>query len=381
MPENPEVTLEEFRDAARTWLSGRNLPRLVGSSEVDLPTVRAWQAELLAAGFAGITWPVEYGGRGLSFAHQSVFNEELARAGGPIPSGQPGIDVVGPTLIRYASPAQRERYLPGLLSGADLWCLGLSEPESGSDLASVRTTALRDGEEFVVDGQKIWTSYGPTATHCLLLARTDPAAAKHQGLSFFLLPMDTPGLTVRPITDLSGDQHFSEVFLDGVRLPETALLGDLHAGWSYARVSLGLERGPMMSRRLAELSVAFDHLAQELAGQELTPGEYAGWGRIRSRLDALRGQQTRMFERMQAGSASAVDSADKVFFARVDQEMFELVVRMVGATRTLSDSRPRGIDVQRWMRRYFYSRMGSIYGGTDQVQLTIIAKQILELPA
>src|SRR5215475_9838672 len=244
----PEQT--SFRDEVRTWLS-RNLPadwsdRMRVGSDVPRPEVyqflRVWQRKMYDAGFMGLTWPKEYGGRGLTFMEEMILQEEIALAKAPPVLNILAIGMAGPTIIAYGTEEQKKRYPPRMLSCEEIWCQGYSEPNSGSDLASLQTRAVRDGERYVVNGQKVWTSWEADADWCMLLARTDPDAPKHKGISCLLVDMRSPGIEVRPITQAWGPADFNEVFFDDVAVPVGNLLGAENAGWAVAQGTLAAER-------------------------------------------------------------------------------------------------------------------------------------------
>ncbi len=264
---------ELFRTELRDWLAC-NLPPGWGVMYRE-PEVEAerfafrldWERRLHAAGWSGISWPVEYGGRGATLVEQAIFQEELARANAPEPVNIIGRNLTAPTLMAHGTAAQKDRFLPNILSSEEIWCQGFSEPNSGSDLASVRCRALLDGEHFIVNGQKIWTSFAQYAQWCFALVRTDPALPKHKGLSFLLLDMRSPGITIRPLTQITGETEFSEVFFDNVRVPRENLVGELNGGWRIAMTTLMHERGPEEALpRCATACAAFSQIIGGLAG-------------------------------------------------------------------------------------------------------------------
>jgi alkylation response protein AidB-like acyl-CoA dehydrogenase len=377
----PPIDLHDYRARAREWLSEQDIPEVSGRFGEDLPALRAWQRTLYDGGWMGISWPREAGGQGLSLAHQAVFSEEMARFRAPAPPGQPGLEVVGPTVIRFGSEEQRRRILPPLLTGEELWSLGMSEPNAGSDLAAVRTRARPDGDGFVLNGQKIWTTYAQHCDGCLALCRTNPDVPKHDGLSFFLVWLDTSGITIRPIVDLTGDNEFCELFFDDVRVSQDALLGQLNDGWTQARESLGMERGPIVIRQYAHLAAAFAELLDELDTSACRESDLVEIGRVQVMLHALQAQKARTLRRLQMDVGATVeDSGDKLLTAHTDQAIFSLAMRLLAHNRTVADGVTGGLRASRWRNAYFYSRAGSIYAGTDQVQRDLIARRKLKLP-
>jgi alkylation response protein AidB-like acyl-CoA dehydrogenase len=240
---------EAFRKEVRAWLEA-NLPddlrgRAFAASRADADEVRrlrAWQKTMCEAGYVGIDWPKEFGGRGATLTEQIVLFQEMARAESPQFVNRGGVSMLGPTLMKFGTPAQQKRFLPRILTAEDLWCQGFSEPNAGSDLANLQTRAVRDGDAFVVNGQKVWTSMAHVADWCFLLVRTDPAAAKHKGISFLLVDMKTPGISIRPLRQITGEAEFNEVFFDGVRVPAENLVHKLNEGWAVAITTLAYER-------------------------------------------------------------------------------------------------------------------------------------------
>lgn len=280
---------EEFRHELRSWLE-TNPPEGYDPETFDAidPDVRyglkfKWQKKLHAANLVGIHWPKEYGGRGATIIEQTLYQQEMARTGSPGFANPLGISLVGPTLMHWGTEEQKQRYIPKILSADEVWCQGYSEPGSGSDLASLQTRAVEDGDSFVVNGQKVWTSYAHKADYCILVTRPDPDAPKHKGLSYLLVDMKSPGITVRPLTQMTGDAEFNEVFLEDVRVPKANIVGEKNQGWHVAVTTLMFERA---------------HFATELLGPygQIAVGEERGldggyWSRcaLRSRLYTIAG--------------------------------------------------------------------------------------------
>src|SRR5712671_852043 len=260
-----ELTEQEkrFRDNLRQWLQA-HLPPGWGKTifePVDLHDkivfLKDWSRQLYEAGYAGLSWPKEYGGAGATLMEQVIFNEEVAHCKAPTPYNGIALGMVGPTLIEVGTEAQKQRYLAKMLTCEDIWCQGYSEPGSGSDLASLQTRAVQDGDEFVINGQKVWTSMAHHSQGIFMLARTDPDAPKHRGISYFLVDMQTPGIAVKPLIDMSNGHHFNEVYFENVRVPRSGLLGELHRGWYMATTTLSYERsgieGPASAGRYVRL--------------------------------------------------------------------------------------------------------------------------------
>jgi alkylation response protein AidB-like acyl-CoA dehydrogenase len=380
--------LEKYRASVRDWLVGVDIPVVPLDLDARFAVLRDWQRTLYDAGWVGIGWSRESGGQGLTPLHQLVFSEELARARAPQPIGLIGLDVVGPSIERYGTEEQRTRLLPRLLSGEDIWCQGFSEPGSGSDLASLRTRARIEGDEFVIDGQKVWTSWAHKAQRCALLARTDTEAPKHRGISYLLVDMSTPGITARPLVQMTGDDEFCEVFFDDVRIPvRAALVGELNAGWSIAQDTLGHERGSYTLRRRVEYEVAVEDAIAELRAYYDATGEIPSErameqvGRAYSAVRALEAQTRRIMDRKMSGEGpNALDSVDKLSLNEVEQLAFRSLADLLGPFRMVADGCPFGLDAARWVKDHYYSRAASIYGGTSQVQRNIIAERLLGLP-
>ncbi len=240
---------EAFRKDVRSWLEA-NLPddlrgRAFAASRAgrdEVTRLRAWQKRMCEAGYVGLDWPKEFGGRGATIVEMVILYQEMARAESPQLVNRGGVSMLGPTLMKHGSPAQQQRHLAKILTADELWCQGFSEPNAGSDLANLQTRAVRDGDHFVVNGQKVWTSMAHVADWCFLLVRTDPSAAKHKGITFLLVDMKTPGITVRPLRQITGEAEFNEVFFDNVRVPVENLVGKLNEGWSVAITTLAYER-------------------------------------------------------------------------------------------------------------------------------------------
>jgi len=378
-----EPTLDTYREAARAWLAAATLPEVPLDLDARFDVLREWQATLFQAGWLGISWSRESGGQGLTALHQLVFSEELARAGAPMPAGLIGLDVVGPSIDTYATPEQKGRLLPQLLSGEEIWCQGFSEPDAGSDLASLRTSARIEGDRFIINGQKIWTSWAHKAQWCALLARTDDSAPKHRGISYIAVRMDTPGVTVRPLVQMTGDSEFCEIFFDNVRVPVANLIGDLNAGWPIAQNTLSHERGSYTLRRMVEYDVAveeaFDQVRQRTG--DLSTRSLENLGRAYISVRGLEALTRRTMDRKARGEIpSPYDSIDKLSLNEVEQRVYSSITDLLGPFRLTPNDPATGLDGARWVKEHYYSRAVSIYGGTSQVQRNIIADRLLRLP-
>lgn len=378
--------LERFRGEARTWLAEAHIPAVPLDLDERFQVLRDWQRTLYDHGWMGLAWSPDAGGRGLTALHQYVFSEELARAHAPAPIGLIGLDVVGPSIHAFGTPEQRARYLPPTLSGAEIWCQGFSEPGAGSDLASLRTRAVRDGDQYVVNGQKVWTSWGKQASWCALLCRTNPAAQpKHAGISYLLVDMSSPGITVRPIEQMTGDAEFCEIFFDEVTVPVANLLGEEHGGWRIALDTLSRERGNYTLRRLVEIGWMVDDAVETLSSRPEAQSTdrrittAIGESHVARRvLDALARQTV---QRLLAETGpDPLDSIDKLVLNDTEQTVCRSLAGLLGPFRLDPDSRPYGLNSAQIVHDHYYSRAASIYGGTAQIQRNIVAERLLGLP-
>ncbi|NWG52990.1 MAG: acyl-CoA dehydrogenase family protein [Hydrogenophilaceae bacterium] len=385
-----------FRDSVRAWLRA-NLPAdwkhaMLGASEAEhIAFQRQWFCALRDGGYVAPHWPKEWGGAGLSFADQIVLYEELARAGAPrLVLYFISLYHTPATLLAHGTDAQRRRHLPAILSGDEIWCQGFSEPNAGSDLASLRTRAERRGDRYIVNGQKIWSSNAQYARYCLLLARTDPAAPKHKGISYFILDLDQPGVTRKPIRQMTGGAHFCEIFFDDVEIPAENLIGAENDGWTVAQATLSSERGLTILELTERMRIAFDVLCAEANNETPWGGRYiddAGFRRrlaeIYARLEALRALVSNMLDRVVRGeSVGAEPSIIKVYYSELLRDFTALGLRMGGldAQRIAPVLMGGGYETGNWMHDYLYSWSWTIAGGSNEVQRNIIAERALGLP-
>lgn len=383
---------ERFRAKVADWLE-RNLPpgwgtpaaRAPATMEDEVAFAKAWQRKLHDGGWAGIAWPKEYGGRGASPVEQLIFNEEYARKRAPsLMSLGVGVPLVGPTLIRHGTDEQKKRHLPKLLAGEELWCQGFSEPNSGSDLASLKTRADVVGDELVVNGQKIWTSYARFAQWCILLVRTDFQVPKHEGITYLLLDMKTPGITIRPLVEITGHAWFNEVFLDNVRVPRANVVGGVNEGWQITMTTLGHERSvgaphtrlmeelrdviAMAKRRSTDGSVRHPVLRQRIAQHY-----------VETQILRFSGYRT-LTEVMRNGRPGPEGSVLKLFWSELDQRMKDTALDVEGPYAALAKGSPHAVDDGRWQHDLLWSRAATIYAGTSEVQRNIVAQRVLGLP-
>lgn len=381
---------ETFRAELRAWLE-KEVPAYGPPPPVDdWPARRAydtgWQRKLHDAGLAGLAWPAAFGGRGLSSNQQLVYLEEYARAGAPyIGLNFVGLMHAGPTLIAEGSDAQRAFHLPRILRGESIWCQGFSEPQSGSDLASLRTRALRRGDEYVVSGQKIWSTRAHVADWCELLVRTDPEAAKHAGITWLILDMRQPGVKVRPMRTLDGESHFCEVFLDEARVPVANRVGAENDGWRVANVTLRFERGTAFAQHIITMRSQVLRLASLARSRPGVRG--SAWddlrlriGRVHASVEALwRMTQMCISEAERLGAPSPLGSAIKLRYSELSQEINEIAVRVTGRL-IIGEARCDGVATSEIARDYLWSLQTTIAAGTSQIQRNLIAQRILGMP-
>ena len=387
---------QQYRDQVRAWLAA-NLPSNWeglgdGTSEnMDqwMAFLKDWQRKLYEAGWAGISWPKEYGGRGATINEQLIFTEEMALAKAPNSMNVAiGIELVGPGIIHHGTEAQKLRYLRKILSAEEIWCQGFSEPGAGSDLASLQTRAVLEDDHFVVTGQKVWTSWAEYSDFCILLARTDPAAPKHKGISCLLVDMRSPGVTIRPTVQITGEAEFSEVFFDGVRVPRENLVGEINQGWAVAMTILMHERGTSAIGyqirfrneldELIGLAKAFereghraseDPLLRQKLAQSYIEVEILKYNIYRSATQIMR-----------SGKPGPESSITKLFWSEMDRRQKEAGMEMLGMYSQLVRGSRRAVDNGRWQRAFLWSRAGTIYAGSSEIQRNIIAERVLGMP-
>jgi alkylation response protein AidB-like acyl-CoA dehydrogenase len=389
-------SLEPFRREVRDWLA-RNLPadwrqRMLGATEAEyVDFQKSWFRTLREGGYIAPHWPVEWGGAGLSFAQQIVLYEEIARAGAPrLVVYFISLFHTAATLLEWGTEAQRARYLPAILTGDEIWCQGFSEPNAGSDLASLRTRAERRGDRYVVNGQKTWSSGAHLARYCLLLARTDSSAPKHKGISYFILDLQTPGVTRRPIRMLTGGAHFNEIFLDNVEIPVANLVGQEGQGWTVAQATLASERGLAALEFAERMRHAFQLLLSDARGPAPWGGRLIDDDEIRRRLvdihtriETLRVLVNNMLTIMLRGAGSGTEpSIIKVYHSELLRDFTGLAVEMggLGAQYMQSVLMGGGYETGYWMHDYLYSWACTIAGGSNEIQRNIIAERALGLP-
>ena len=379
---------EEFRGRVAEWLAA-NVPAGLrgaggpGREHEAFAERLAWNRQLAAAGLTCLGWPVEHSGRGATLAQQVIFYEEYARSGAPARVGVVGEELLGPTLIAFGTPEQKRRFLPPIAAVEELWCQGYSEPGAGSDLAAVATTAVRDGDQWVITGQKVWTSLAHVADWCFVLARTEPAPAsqgaprrrRSDGLSYLLVPMRQPGVTVRPIKQLTGTSEFNEVFLDGARTEIGNVVGEPGDGWRIAKATLEFERGAGMLGQQVGFRREFGELVETArrTGAGADPLLRDRLARAWIGLEVMRAYALDTLG--QSAGTGAEASVLKVLWSRWHRDLGELAMDVRGAASMVSAQ-----DLDAWQRLFLFSRADTIYGGSDEIQRNIIAARALGLP-
>jgi alkylation response protein AidB-like acyl-CoA dehydrogenase len=380
---------EAFRAEVRAWLAdnlrgelaalrGRGGP---GDEHAVVEGRRAWERRLGEAGWTGLGWPRSQGGRGASLIQEVIFHEEYARAGGPGRLGHIGEQLVGPTILAFGTDAQKRRFLPAILAGDELWCQGYSEPNAGSDLAAVQTRAVLEGDAWVVTGQKIWTSLAQTAEWCFVLCRTDAAAPRHKGLSYLLVPMRQPGISIRPITQMLGTSEFCEVFFDGARAAEGHVVGPVHGGWTVAMATLAFERGVSTLGQ----QIAFENELRQVVTLARESGAARdpvmrqrladAWIKLRiMRLNALR--TLTATARGELGRAALIN---KLYWATWHRDLGKLAMDLLGPAAEIMEA--HAYELTALQRLFLFTRADTIYAGTSEVQRNVIGERALGLPA
>ena len=373
-----------FREEVRTWLA-ENIP------DEPLPSMdtsegfeahRQWERVLFDARWSVVNWPEAYGGREVGLVEWLLFEEEYYASGAPGRVNTNGITLLGPTLFAFGTQDQHDRFLPGMASGDEIWAQGWSEPDSGSDLASISTKAIRDGDHFVLNGQKTWCSRGAWADWLFCIVRTDPGSERHRGLSYLLVPADSPGLERRTVGRLDGEPAFAELFFDGCRVHEANLLGGEGQGWSVAMATTSSERGLNLrapGRFLAAATRLADLYRRVSAEHDVDPGVLDQGVRAWTAADAYRWQTYAAAARLQAGGdLGASASMMKVFWSELDVELHATALRLLGSHGELvADD---AVDGGSWMSGYLFALAGPIYAGTNEIQRNIIAERVLGLP-
>ncbi len=396
---------EDFRVEIRTWLE-ENLPsgwfhEGFEMTDADRREFNAdWPKKLFEGGWICATWPTEYGGKGLTTMQGVALAEEFARAKAPMRGDFFGDTLVGPTLLQWGTEDQKKEFLPGILQGKTRWCQGFSEPNSGSDLASLKTTAVLDGDEWVVNGQKVWTTQGHHADYCFLLTRTDPTAPKHAGISYILVPMRQEGVEVRGITQPDGTAEFCEVFFTNARAPKDNVVGGVNNGWKVTNTTLGFERGQSATTGHRRFEAEFDLMIDTARGNgkvnddDIRQRLMSYYSKIQIlKYNGLRNLTATVTGRKNMGT-EALSVTNKLFWSEMHQHAMKLALDIEGADAMLIDAGPElgswpgsvrdkqrpGYPVSPMMSAFFFSRSETIWGGTSQIQRNIVGERLLGLP-
>jgi alkylation response protein AidB-like acyl-CoA dehydrogenase len=386
---------QAFRHEVRAWLADHVPAALKGrgfassrAGRAHVDPLRRWQRELHAAGYVGIDWPREYGGRGASIMEQVMLYEEMSRAEAPPPINRSGLSMLGPTLMTHGTPAQRQRHLAKILTAEEIWCQGFSEPNAGSDLANLQTRAVLDGDHYVINGQKVWTSMAHVAEWGFFLVRTNPDVAKHKGITFILLDMKTPGISIRPLTQITGEAEFTEVFLENVRVPAANVVGKVNEGWAVALTTLAYERDVLTMIRHISLRTALERLVA-LAKRTKKNGQTAADDPVlRQKIAALTIAERclqlngyRSLTRILKGQAPGPEgSTAKLFWSQVDQELAEVATEVIGPYSQIAPPSEWAPDEGQWEFYCLLARGSGIRAGTSEILRNILGERVLGLP-
>jgi alkylation response protein AidB-like acyl-CoA dehydrogenase len=365
-----------FRDELRAWFAANDPgTEPTGDEDAHYHWRRAFQRRLADDGWAAVHWPVEYGGRGATLTESAIFFEELGRAGAPLPANVLGLLLAGPTIMTWGTPEQKERHLAPILTAEEIWCQGFSEPDAGSDLAAVKTRAVRDGSDWVVTGQKVWTSGAQYSKWCMLVARTDPDAAKHKGLTYFLMDMEQEGVQVRPLRQITGESEFNELFIDGARIPDTQLLGGEGNGWKVALTTLMNERAGLAFFLQVRMRGLLEALFAEAAasGRLDDPVIADRLGELYLKAEVLRLTAYRGLTATEKyGQPGPEGSLTKWMWSQTNQQLTQFAADLLG---------PAAIEAGgKWSYELLRARGNSIEGGTTEVLKNIVAERVLGLP-
>ena len=381
---------EAFRKEIRAWLEA-NLPddlrgKAFAASRADIDEVRrlrAWQKTMAEAGYVGMDWPREFGGRGATLVELIILYQEMARAESPQILNRGGVSMLGPTLMKYGTPAQQQRFLRKILTAEEIWCQGFSEPNAGSDLANLQTRAVRDGDHYVVNGQKVWTSMGHVADWGFFLVRTDSTAAKHKGISFLLIDMKTPGITVRPLRQITGEAEFNETFLDNVRVPVANLVGKEHEGWSVAITTLAHERDVLTFIRHISLRNALQRLIKLVRerGRGTDPVVRQKVAQLFINEQALQMIGYRSLTNiLRGGHPGPEGSTAKLVWSQTDVELAQTATEVLGPYSQLAAGTDWAPDDGQWEFYELLARGSGIRAGTTEILKNILGERVLGLP-
>jgi alkylation response protein AidB-like acyl-CoA dehydrogenase len=372
-----------FRAEVRGWIA-ENLPEQLrghrgGAARLEGNGARDWSRRLYEAGYAGLTWPVEYGGGGKPYVLQAIFLEELARAEAPGHVGVIGLGMAGPTIIAHGTERQKARHLERILSAEEIWCQGFSEPGAGSDLAGVRTSARRDGDRFVVDGQKVWSSFAHVADWCLLLARSEHGSKGHDGLTYLIADMKSPGVEVRPLRQITGEAEFNEIFFTEVEVPAANVLGEVGDGWTVAMTTLLHERGTLGFALTAALEVNVRKLIELAKERGATPQQRDAIAREWIESQALRLTALRSLTQLvKSGIPGPEGSILKLHWSEANQRLTKVALDLLGGDAALADASAPYAGF--WQHQQLRSRGNTIEAGTSEILRSIVAERVLGLP-
>jgi alkylation response protein AidB-like acyl-CoA dehydrogenase len=380
---------EAFRKEVRTWLRDHVVGAFAaldgrggsGDETFGFEIRLEWERVLAADGWTCLGWPTEWGGRGASIAQQVIFNEEYVTAKAPGRVSILGEGLIGPTILHYGTHEQKARFLPPIVAGTELWCQGYSEPNAGSDLANVQTKAVLEDGEWVITGQKVWTSLAHQSDWCFVVCRTEPGSRRHRGLSYLLVPMDQPGVEVRPITQLTRTSEFNEVFFDGARTAEANVLGEVGDGWRVALATLAFERGVALLGHQVSFRRELDHLVQtaRASGRTTEPVLRQRLARAYAELEILRFNTLRSLSSIDGPVAPPEASIIKLYWSSWHRGLGELAMDVLGMAGTVVEEPPYELDA--FQRTFLFSRSETIYGGSNEIQKNIIGERVLGLPA
>lgn len=374
-----------FRQEIRSWLEENVPAKPLQSFDTaeGFEQHREWEKTLAKGNWGMVTWPKEYGGRGCNLIEWLIFEEEYYRAQAPLRVNQNGIFLLGPTLMEYGTDKQKERFISAMASGDEMWAQGWSEPGAGSDMAAIRSKAIRDGDEYVINGQKVWSTRAVFADWVFCIFRTDPDSERHKGLSFVFVPLDAPGVTVRPIPQLDGLPGFAEIFFDDVRVPVENRLGGEGEGWNIAMATAGFERGLMLRSpaRFQETAKRLVDLYREHANDivDLSIENAVVTSFMDAEAYALSTYQTAS-RLMKGGKIGSESSVNKIFWSELDQHMHETAMSILASRAELLPHSPAAGEVGKWLDGFMFAQSGPIYAGTNEIQRNIIAERLLGMP-
>jgi len=382
-------SIEHTRTEFRAWLS-THLPERKewkrlhdrGPAAERIAFLKAWQHRLYDGGWIAVHWPTEFGGRDASLLDHLAVHEELVRADAPPLINGPSISIFGPTLLVFGTTEQKRRYLPKLLSAEEVWCLGFSEPNAGSDLASLRTRATRDGDHWVLNGQKVWTTYANQADYCMFLVRTDPQAPQHKGISCLIVPLRMPGVTVRPLREITGDTDFNEVFLDNARVPADSVVGEVNKGWQVILTALGHERGTLLLvdhvRRQSDMARLKELIRHKAKGTDRTTRQQ--FAQFHIEVEIMKLHCFKVMSDLEQGRPQSDVSILKLYGSEMVQRLDDFALTQQGPYAQLWRGTPQVLNDGQWQYGWLMARAMTIASGTSEVQRNIIAQRLLGLP-